>query len=97
MTISNKAVQKFTTTATNYRKKAMASLVNTGVVDLEYFKNKVVDQLDRLEKLADRGGDFEDQRQTARDLIYGELTTLYEMDGIPEATCGEPLHMDDDL
>ncbi len=91
MEITNQSVRKFTTTAKTYRKKAMATLVNTGVVDLEYFKNKVVDQIERLEKLTDRGGDFEDQRQAARDLIYGELNNLYEMDGLPEATCGDPL------
>ena len=91
MPVENKTTSKFSKTSTTYRKKAMATLVNTGCVDLEYFKNKVVDQLERLEMLADRGGDFENHRQSARDVIYSELQTLYEMDGLPEATCGDPL------
>ena len=86
-----RAIDKFMTTATNYRKKASATLANTGVADWEYFKNKVVDQLERLEMLKSRGDDFELERQEARDHILYEYTRICTFDGKPEATCGDPL------
>lgn len=90
----NKTIQKFTTRANNCVREVKISLGNSGVADIENAMNRVVDQAERLQKLASRGPDFDKEREEGLEKVWANLAELQEMASgkpVPVKTIGSPL------
>ena len=85
------SLNRFVKRSNSCVRRVKLSIVNSQVCDLEHNKNLIVDQIERIQKLADRGDSFEPQRAMALVDCYDDLEHLYSMDGVSETTSGIPL------
>ena len=91
-TLKNLALNKFVTQAENLMKERIASLNRTGRFDNESLMTRMEANVSRVQRLADRGGTFQEEREIALAYIWDKFAELQNTNPMSRAWDNQSAH-----